>query len=91
MTSRDPSPATTAQSGELAALLKRLHLANARRAYPELIERAEREDWSFREFLRVLTREEVAHRAQTRLQRCVRKAHFPQLKTVEEFDFAAQP
>ena len=38
-----------------------------------------------------MAREEVAHRAQTRLQRCVRKARFPELKTVEEFDFAVQP
>ena len=91
MTPQQRSPATPAQPGELAALLKRLHLANARRAYPELIERAEREDWSFDEFLLALAREEVAHRAQTRLQRCVRKARFPLLKTVEEFDFAAQP
>ena len=66
-------------------------LATARRAYPELIERAEREDWSFHDFLLALAREEVAHRAQTRLQRCLRKARFPLLKTVEEFDFSIQP
>ena len=87
-----PAPSLAAgQPGELAALLKRLHLANARRGYGELIERAEREHWSFHEFLLALAREEVAHRAETRLQRCVRKARFPQLKTVEEFDFCVQP
>ena len=87
-----PAPSLAAgQPGELAALLKRLHLANARRGYGELIERAEREHWSFHEFLLALAREEVAHRAETRLQRCVRKARFPQLKTVEEFDFSVQP
>ena len=84
-------PPQPAAPGELAALLKRLHLANARRAYPGLIERAEREHWSFHEFLLALAREEVAHRAETRLQRCVRKARFPLLKTLEEFDFAVQP
>ena len=84
-------PPQPAAPGELAALLKRLHLANARRAYPDLIERAEREHWSFHEFLLALAREEVAHRAQTRLQHCVRKARFPLLKTLEEFDFAVQP
>ena len=87
-----PAPSVAAaQPGELAALLKRLHLAHARRACGELIERAEREQWSFHEFLLELAREEVAHRAETRLRRCVRKARFPQLKTVEEFDFCVQP
>ncbi len=91
---RPAVPAAACQAdppGELAALLKRLHLANARRTYPEFIERAEREAWSFHEFLLALAREEVAHRAETRIQRCVRKARFPQLKTVEEFDFSVQP
>lgn len=88
-----PAPALPRQGApeELAALFKRLHLANARRAYPALIERAEREQWSFHELLLSLAREEVAHRAGTRLQRCVRKARFPLLKTVEEFDFSVQP
>ena len=62
-----------------------------RRAYPALVERAEREASSFHEFLLTLAREEVAHRAETRLRRCVRKARFPLLKTVEEFDFSVQP
>ena len=45
-----------AQPGELAALLKRLHLANVRRTYPEFIDRAEREDWSFHGFPLALAR-----------------------------------
>jgi hypothetical protein len=36
---------------QLDALLKRLHLANARRAWRELVQRAEREEWSYRDFL----------------------------------------
>lgn len=76
---------------ELAALLKRLRLAHALRAKHEVIERAEREDWTFHEFLLALAREEVAHRAQTRILRRVRKARFPDLKTIEQFDFSVQP
>jgi hypothetical protein len=34
---------------DLDALLKRLHLANARRAWPQLCERAEAEQWSCRD------------------------------------------
>ena len=93
MTVLGPGPQVPREAApdELAALFKRLHLANARRAYPKLIQRAERGDWSFHEFLLALAREEVAHRAETRLKRCVRKARFPLLKTVEEFDFSVQP
>jgi DNA replication protein DnaC len=45
---------------------------------------------SYRDFLAVLLAEEVAHRKQTRLQCCMRKAHFPFLKTIDEFDFSLQ-
>ena len=75
----------------LAALLKRLNLASARRRFPELIQRAEHGQWSYYQFLRALAEEEVAHRAATRLVRYARQARFPELKTVEEFDFSLQP
>jgi len=75
---------------DLEALLKRLHLANARRIHRDLVARAEREHWSYRDFLAVLTAEEVAHRQQTRVQRLTRRAAFPFLKTIDEFDFTYQ-
>ncbi|MEO7789639.1 MAG: ATP-binding protein [Vicinamibacterales bacterium] len=67
---------------DLDALFKRLHLANARRVWRDLIQRAERETWPYRDFLTLLVAEEIAHRQQTRLTRLVRRAHFPFLKTV---------
>jgi DNA replication protein DnaC len=75
---------------DLDALLRRLHLPTVRRLYPELAQRAEPEGLSYRDFLALLMAEEVAHRAQTRIQRCVRRAHFPFLKTIDEFDFTFQ-
>ena len=75
---------------ELDALLRRLHLANMRRVYTQVITRAEQEQWSYRDFLTLLIAEEVAHRKQTRLQRLTRKARFPYLKTIEDFDFSLQ-
>ena len=75
---------------DLDALLRRLHLPTVRRLYPELVPRAEADELSYRDFLAVLFAEEVAHRAQTRIQRCVRRARFPFLKTIEEFDFTFQ-
>src|SRR2546425_12300915 len=44
----------------------------------------------YRDFLATLIAEEVAHRAQTRIERSVRKARFPFLRTIEEFDFTFQ-
>ena len=38
----------------------------------------------------LLLAEEVAHRKQTRRQRFTRKARFPFLKTIDEFDFSLQ-
>ena len=71
-------------------LLKRLHLANARRIWRDLVARAEKESWGFGDFFATLVAEEVAHRQQTRLGRLTRRAHFPFLKTVDDFDFTLQ-
>lgn len=75
---------------DLDSMLKRLHLANARRAHSEIITKAESESWSYRDFLGVLLAEEIAHRTQTSIQRRTRNARFPFLKTIEEFDFTLQ-
>jgi DNA replication protein DnaC len=72
---------------DLDALFKRLHLANARRVWRDLVQRAERETWSYHDFLSLLVTEEIAHRQQTRLGRLTRRAHFPFLKTIDDFQF----
>lgn len=77
-------------TGDLDAMLKRLHLPTIRRLYAELALRAEGEGMSYRDFLEVLAAEEIAHRAQTRITRSVRRARFPYLRTIEEFDFTFQ-
>lgn len=75
---------------DLDALFKRLHLANSRRVWRDLIVRAEAERWSYRDFLSLLVVEEVAQRQQTRVERLTRRAQFPFLRTVDEFDFTLQ-
>jgi DNA replication protein DnaC len=75
---------------DLDGLLRRLHLPTVRRLYPDLATRAEAEGMAYRDFLALLIAEEVAHRAQTRIQRCVRRARFPFLKTIDEDDFTFQ-
>ena len=79
-----------AASVEFDPLLRRLNLANTRRHWRDLLERAETHGWSCREFLGVVITEEIAHRQQTRVQRAVQQARFPFLKTIEEFDFSLQ-
>lgn len=75
---------------DLDTLCKRLSLANTRRSWKALVQRAEQEQWSYRDFLALVVAEEVAHRNQTRVQRLTRKARFPYLKTLDEFDFTLQ-
>ena len=75
---------------ELEGLLRRLHLPTIRRLYGELEMQAEKQEWSYRDYLATLVAEEVAHRGQTRVERAVRKAKFPFLRTIEEFDFTFQ-
>ena len=59
---------------DLDPLLKRLHLANARRTWKSLVERAEKEQWTYESLLQTLFAEEIAHRRGTRLNRAVRVA-----------------
>ena len=74
----------------LDAHLRRLHLANTRRIWAALCDRAEREQWTYQAFLETLCGEEISHRAGTRLGRLAKKAGFPFLKTVDDFDFTLQ-
>jgi len=77
-------------SVDIDPLLKRLHLANTRRVWRDVVARAEREQWTYQALLETIVEEEVAHRRGTRLQRAVRSAKFPFLRTIEEFDFTYQ-
>jgi DNA replication protein DnaC len=87
----EPKPVSASLSdGQLEALFRRLNLAHTRRIYQQLADRAEKETWSYRDFLAFLLAEEVAHRKQTRLQRFTRRAQFPFFKTIDEFDFSLQ-
>ena len=77
-------------TADLDVHLKRLHLANGRSVWRDLVQRAEKEQWTHDQLLHTLFSEEVAHRRGTRLNRAVRAAGFPFLRTVEEFDFTYQ-
>jgi DNA replication protein DnaC len=75
---------------DLDSALTQLRLPTIRGIYDHVLVEAEREDWTYREVLERLVTEEIATRAETRLSRAVRKARFPFIKTIEEFDFEFQ-
>jgi DNA replication protein DnaC len=81
---------TETAAPSLDLLFKRLHLANARRIWRDLVARAEHDQLGYEAFLRVLVEEEIAHRKGTRLRRATHAAKFPFLKTIDEFDFTFQ-
>ena len=78
-----PNPVTPS----LTVLLKRLKLGTVERLLPDLVPLAEREGWSYRDFLERLLSEEVATRAESRLATQVARAKFPFSATIETFDF----
>ncbi len=87
---RRTARAPTEPARDLDGMLRRLHLPTVRRLYGDLASRAEAEGMSYRLFLETLIAEEVAHRSETRLTRAVRKAQFPFLRTIDDFNFTFQ-
>ena len=71
----------------LEILLKRLGLSTVAHVLAELIPVAEREEWSYVQFLERLLSEEVAQRSENRIATQVAKAKFPFHATIETFDF----
>lgn len=80
----------TTATWDLDAMLKRLHLPTIRRLHAELALRAEQDGTSYHDYLATLVAEEIAHRSQTRIERAVRQAGFPFLRTIEDFNFTFQ-
>lgn len=75
----------------ITARLKSIHLSGMTKTCDMRIEQAIREKLSYQEFLEFLLADEVSNRANNGNIRRMRMAHFPSQKSIEEFDFAAQP
>jgi len=75
--SQDQTPQQT-----LAMLLRRLKLPSFAASYEEVAARAEREGWSFGQYLHHLCELEVAERRQRRIERLLRKSDLPGEKTL---------
>ena len=84
------APLPPAPVHDLEGMLRRLHLPTVRRLFAELATRAEAEGMSYHTYLETLMAEEIAHRTETRIARAVRRAHFPFLRTIDDFNFTFQ-
>jgi DNA replication protein DnaC len=84
------APSPPAPVHDLEGMLRRLHLPTVRRLFAELATRAEAEGMSYHTYLETLMAEEIAHRSETRLARAVARAHFPFLRTIDDFNFTFQ-
>jgi DNA replication protein DnaC len=76
---------------EVRGYLEQLKLSRALACLDGVAEAAGREQWSYMEFLGRLLEEELAARRERRLVFKQRLAHFPWVKTLEDFDFSFQP
>jgi len=71
--------------------LKILKLPSFLNSYQRLASESSRGNRSYTEFLACLAEEEVLRRQENAIQRRIKAAKFPVLKTLDTFDFAAQP
>jgi DNA replication protein DnaC len=75
----------------LPDMLRRLKLVAMRDRLDSLLDEATRRDLSLSETLLLLCEAEVARREERRIQMGLGIAKFPYVRTLEGFDFAAQP
>lgn len=71
--------------------LKTLRLPAFLSSYPRVAEHCARSNRSYTEFLAILAEEEVNLRTESAIARRIKGAKFPLIKTLDTFDFAAQP
>jgi DNA replication protein DnaC len=75
----------------LPNLLERLKLTTVRDKLDSLLDEAARKDMNLREALTFFCEHEVCSKNQTRIQMGIKISKFPYVRTLEQFDMAAQP
>jgi DNA replication protein DnaC len=75
----------------LLAMLTRLKLTAIRDQLDSLLDEAARRDFTLREALAFLCEREVARKDERRIEMALKIAHFPCVRDLAGFDFAAQP
>lgn len=71
--------------------LRKLHFSGIIKTADMRIEQAIREKLSYQEFLEILINDELINRTNNGNQKRMQQAKFPQIKTMEEFNFNYQP
>jgi DNA replication protein DnaC len=71
--------------------LKRLQLTHLRETLPALLSEAAREEWTYLDFLDKILEREVDSKQGKRVRMGLQIAHFPSVRTLEEFNFSLQP
>jgi hypothetical protein len=79
----------TAQAAVIMEHCKELKLAAVIRDYPALCRQARDGGWAYEELLRELLEAEITNRRQSTARRLLREARFPDVKTLEQVDWAA--
>ena len=82
---------TARSTPSLDILLRALHLPSFVAQYEELARQAEREGWSFDQYLRQLTEAEIADREWRRTERLLKQSGLPRDKTLEALDLSRFP
>ena len=75
----------------LLGMLSRLKLTAIRDQLDSLLDQAARSDMTHREALAFLCEREVARKDQRRIEMALKIAHFPCVRDLDGFDYAAQP
>lgn len=91
MTRTKVDPKTVALNARIDAACAELKLSTVAQLYPEICERAVRQGTSVREVLCELLVAELEQRTGRRVQRFLKEAGFPRIKTFDDFDFAKTP
>jgi DNA replication protein DnaC len=89
--SRQPSPQPAIDHDMLLAMLSRLKLTAIRDQLDTLLDEAARSELTLREAVAFLCQREVARKDERRIDIATKIAHFPTLRDLDGFDFAAQP
>jgi hypothetical protein len=85
------SPAKARAGERLPYLLSKLKAPRVLQRLEQTAERARTEQWPYEQFLETLLEAEVFARDASGARMRIRAAGFPSLKTLEDFDWSAQP
>jgi DNA replication protein DnaC len=90
MARRQTAPQAT-DHDTLLGMLSRLKLTAIRDQLDTLLDEAARQELTLREALAFLCQREIARKDERRIDMATKIAHFPTLRDLDGFDFAAQP